>query len=59
MLQRAGDIIHADRRIRNRQMAVQLSFSNGSAMAIIYALRASPGRRPECRPEHVDENFVN
>ena len=36
-LQRADDI-HADRRITSRQLAVQLSVSNGSAMAIIDAL---------------------
>ena len=29
MLQRADDIIHADRRITSRQLAVQLSVSNG------------------------------
>jgi hypothetical protein len=38
MLQRADDIIHADRRITSRQLAVQLSVSNGSAMAIVDAL---------------------
>jgi hypothetical protein len=38
MLQRAVDIIHADRRITNRQLAVQLSVSDGSAMTIIDAL---------------------
>jgi histone-lysine N-methyltransferase SETMAR len=38
MLQRADDIIHADPRITSRQLAVQLSVSNGSAMAIIDAL---------------------
>jgi len=35
ILQRADDIILADRRITNRQLALQLSVSNGSAMAII------------------------
>jgi len=38
MLQRAYDIIHEDRRATNRQLAVQLSVSNGRAMAIIDAL---------------------
>ena len=38
MLQRADVIIRADRRITSRQLAVQLSVSNGSAMAIIDAL---------------------
>src|SRR5215469_630739 len=38
MLQHANDIIHADRRITSRQLAVQLSVSNGSAMAITDAL---------------------
>jgi len=38
MLQRANDIIHADRRITSRELAVQLSVTNGSAMAIIDAL---------------------
>jgi len=38
MLQRAGSIIHADRRITSWQLAVQLSVSNGSAMAITDAL---------------------
>ena len=38
MLQRADDIIHVDRRITSRQLAVQLSGSNRSAMAIIHAL---------------------
>ena len=38
MLQRANAIIHADRRITSRQLAVQLSVSNGSAMTIIDAL---------------------
>ena len=38
MLQRADDIIHADRRITSRQLAVQLAVSNGSAMEIIDAL---------------------
>jgi len=38
MLQRADGIIHADRHITSRQLAVQLSVSNGSAMAIIDAL---------------------
>jgi len=38
MLQRANDIIHVDRRITSRQLAVKLSVSNGSAMAIIDAL---------------------
>jgi len=34
MLHRAHDIIHADRRITSRQLAVQLSVNNGSAMTI-------------------------
>jgi len=38
MLQRADDIIHADRHLTNRQLAVQLSVSSGSAMEIIDAL---------------------
>ena len=38
MLQHADDIIHVDRHITSRQLAVQLSVSNGSAMAIIDAL---------------------
>ena len=38
MLQRVNDIIHADRRLTSPQLAVQLSVSNGSAMAIIDAL---------------------
>ena len=41
MLQRSDDIIHADRRITSLQLAVQLSVSNGSAMAIIDTLRYS------------------
>jgi hypothetical protein len=41
MLQRADDIIHADRRITSRQLAVQLSVSTGSAMANIDALEYS------------------
>jgi histone-lysine N-methyltransferase SETMAR len=40
MLQRADDI-HADRRITSRQLAVQLSVSTGSAMAIIDTLEYS------------------
>jgi hypothetical protein len=35
MLQRADDIIQADRRITSRELAIQLSVSNASAMAII------------------------
>jgi hypothetical protein len=38
MLQRANDIIHVDQRITSQQLAVQLSVSNGSAMAIIDVL---------------------
>jgi hypothetical protein len=38
MLQHADDIIHADWHITSRQLAVQLSVSNGSAMAIIDTL---------------------
>ena len=38
MLQRANDIIHVDRRITSRQLAVQLSVNNGSVMAVIDAL---------------------
>ena len=38
MLQRADDIIHVDWRITSRQLAVQLSVSNGSALAITDAL---------------------
>ena len=38
MLQCADDIIHADRRITGRQLAVQFSVSNGRSMAIIDAL---------------------
>jgi histone-lysine N-methyltransferase SETMAR len=38
MLQCADDIIHTDRRVTSRQLAVQLSVSSGSAMAIIDAL---------------------
>ena len=38
MLQHADDIIHVDWRITSRQLAVQLSVSNGSAMAIIDTL---------------------
>ena len=34
MLQRANDINHGDRRITSRQLAVQLSVNNGSAMTI-------------------------
>jgi hypothetical protein len=34
----ADDIIHADQRLTSRQLAIQLSVSNGSAMAIIDAL---------------------
>ena len=41
MLQRANDIIHADRCITSRQLAIQFSVSNGSAMAIIDALEYS------------------
>jgi hypothetical protein len=35
MLQHADDIIHADRRTTSRQLALQFSVSNGSAMVII------------------------
>ena len=38
MLQRADDIILADRRNTSRQLAVQLSVTNGSAMTIIDVL---------------------
>ena len=38
MLQRADGITHADRHITSQQLAIQLSVSNGSAMAIIDAL---------------------
>ena len=38
MLQHTNSIIHADWHITNRQLAVQLSVSNGSAMATIDAL---------------------
>jgi hypothetical protein len=38
MLQRADDIVQADRRITSRQLAIQLSVSNGSAMAITDAM---------------------
>ena len=38
ILQRADDIIRADRCITSRHLAVQLSVSNGSAMAITDAL---------------------
>ena len=38
MLQHTDGIIHADWRITSRQLALQLSVSNGSAMAIIDAL---------------------
>jgi len=38
MLQSANDIIHVDWHITSRQLAVQLSVSNGNAMAIIDAL---------------------
>jgi len=38
MLQRADGIIHADRRITSRQLAVHFSVGNGNAMAIIGAL---------------------
>ena len=38
MLQRADYIIHADRRITSRQLAVQPSVSNGSAVVIVDAL---------------------
>jgi hypothetical protein len=41
MLHRADDIIHADRHITSRQLAVQLSVSTASAMAIIDALEYS------------------
>ena len=41
MLQRANDIIHVDRRITSRQLAVQLSVSNGSAMTITDTLGCS------------------
>jgi hypothetical protein len=41
MLQRANDIIHVDRRISSRQLAVQLSVSSGRAMAFIDTLRYS------------------
>ena len=41
MLQRADDIIHAYRCLTSRQLAVQLSVINGSAMAIIDALTYS------------------
>jgi hypothetical protein len=38
MLQHADGIINANRRITSLQLAVQLSVSSGSAMAIIDAL---------------------
>jgi hypothetical protein len=38
MLQRADGIIHADRCITSRQLVIQLSISNGSAMAVIDTL---------------------
>jgi transposase len=38
MLQRANDVIHADWSITSWQLAIQLSVSIGSAMAIIIAL---------------------
>ena len=38
MLQHADGIIHADRHITSRQLAVELSVSNGSAMAVVDAL---------------------
>jgi len=38
MLQRGNGIIHVDQCITSRQLAIQLSVSNGSAMAIIDAL---------------------
>jgi hypothetical protein len=38
MVQGADDIIHADRLITSRQTAVQLSVSNGTAMATIDTL---------------------
>ena len=41
MLHRASGIIHANRHITSRQLAVQLSVSNGSAMAIIGVLEYS------------------
>jgi hypothetical protein len=41
MLQRADYIIHADQYITSRQLAVQLSVSNGIAMAIIDTLGCS------------------
>jgi hypothetical protein len=41
MLQHADDITHVDRGITSRQLAVQLSVSTGSAMAIIDALEYS------------------
>jgi len=44
MLQHADGIIHADRYITSQQLAVQLSVSNGSAMAIIDALGYSKVR---------------
>ena len=44
VLQRADDIIHADRHITSWQLAVQFSVSNGSAMAITDALGYSKVR---------------
>ena len=41
MLQRANDIILADRRITSRHLVVELSVSNGNAIAIIDALESS------------------
>jgi len=41
MLHRANGIIHADWCITSQQLTVQLSVSNGSAMAIINALEYS------------------
>jgi len=38
MLQCTDDVIHADRRITNQQLTIQLSVSNGSARAIIDTL---------------------
>ena len=45
VLQHANNTVHVDRRITSRQLAVQLSVSNGSAMAIIDALGYSKVRQ--------------
>jgi hypothetical protein len=54
MLQSADDIIHADRCIKSRQMAVQLSVINGNATD---SARQCPSSH-KCEPKRQSPNLV-